>query len=506
MRRLSALYLLAASTVVAAPQKEQLPLGAIARLGTSADAKKDPSASIHVLTFIDEKNLFVGNGAGWTTWDLEKRQARQEKPVGGPALTIARHADRLYVGSSRTLHIIEPIQSVGAGPARSLASTSEHVSVLTVAPGGARVVYSDGEQKLAVLDARTGKATGTVELASRPAAASLTANGRILAVVTRDGAVRVYVLAANGNVDPEWTKRVARADRIAASFSPDGRLFAVSSAGRVMIFDATSGQPMQRLERRFGEGDVRCLAFSPDGRQLAVGGAGPESVVRVADVVTGHEYLSQTGDAGDVNAVAFSPDGRMLASGGTDGSVLVWKVPAGDPQREAMTTADAWEKLDSLEPKVAYQAMGCLLAHPGRAVGVIGDGFRGIPAEETRIRRWVAELDHDEYRTREAARRNLLKTEFRGAAALTDPARKKLGPEGEQRVRLILESLDSQGLRVPEGGLFAEPLRCVRGVRVLETIGGKAAREVLEVAAKGPPEVRLTRDAKLALITLPDGP
>jgi hypothetical protein len=506
MRLIAALTLVAASSTFAAPQKEQLPAGAIGRIDTTTVATTATGAKILSLTFIDDKSLFVGGGSGWTTWDLEKRRSRQEKPVGGPVLAIARHADRLYVGSSRTLHLIEPIQSVGAGAARSWASASETVNVLTVAPGGGRVVYSDGEQKLAVLDSRTGKTTGTVELASRPAAASLTANGRILAVVTRDGAVRVYDLAANGNVEPVWTKRIARADQIAATFSPDGRLFAVSSGGRVMIFDATSGRPMGRLERRFGEGDVRCLAFSPESRLIAVGSAGPESVVRVSDVVSGHEYVSQTGHSGDVNAVAFSPEGRVLASGGADGNVFLWKVPVPHPEREIPTTADAWEKLDSIEPVVAYHALGCLLAHPGRAVTVIGDGFRGIPAEEVRIRRWIAELDHDEYRTREAARRNLLKTGLRGAAALMEPDRKRLGPEGEQRVRLILEALDSQGLRVPEGGLFGEPLRSVRGVRVLETIGGKAAREVLEEAAKGPPEVRLTKEAKLALITFRDGP
>ena len=41
---------------------------------------------------------------------------------------------------------------------------------------------------------------------------------------------------------------------------------------------------------------------------------------------------------------------------------------------------------------------------------------------------------------------------------------------------------------------------------VLETIGGKAAREVLEEAVKGPADLRLTREAKLALITFRDGP
>jgi YD repeat-containing protein len=57
----------------------------------------------------------------------------------------------------------------------------------------------------------------------------------------------------------------------------------------------------------------------------------------------------------------------------------------------------------------------------------------------------------------------------------------------------------NQGLRMPEGGLFGEPLRMVRAVRVLEIIGTKEARKVLEMAARGTADSHLTREAKIAL-------
>jgi hypothetical protein len=300
-----------------------------------------------------------------------------------------------------------------------------------------------------------------------------------------------------------WTKRVARSDRTGLQFSPDGRLLAVSSAGRVMLLDAVIGRPIQSLERRFGEGDVRCLSFSPDGRQLAIGSAGPEGIVRVSDVLTAAEQTTFLGHAGDVNAVAFSPDGRTLASGGADQAVLLWKVPAADPGPKLGPPAEAWETLDALDGDIAYRNMGALLSQPARAVTVIRDGFRGMSDEQAKIRRWISELDHDEFRVREAARRSLLKAGLRAAAALNDPGRKKMGAEGETRVRLILERLESQGVRVPESGLFGEPLRTVRAIRVLETVGGKEARLVLEEAAKGPPESRMTKEAKSALETFP---
>lgn len=505
MRLLAGLCLAVASTAIAAPQKADLPIGAVARLApNAAPAGGLPrSSEINAITFLDDKSLFVGTNSGWSTWDLEKRRQRQERPVGGSAFAFARAGDQMFVGCARKLHSIEPVQSATAEPARSWAAAADSVTVLAAAPGGRRVVFADGDQKLSVLDVSTGKTTGAVELASQPVAAALAANGRVLAVVTRDGSARMYGLTATGALQPQWSKRVARSDRVAAQFSPDGRLFALSSAGRVMVLDAVTGRPMQNLERRFGEGDVRCLAFSPDGRQIAIGSKGPEPVVRVSDVITAAEQSTFSGHSGDVNSVGFSHDGRTLASGGTDGTVLLWKVPVPNPGPRLATTAEAWETLDSLDADVAYRNVGTMLAHPGQAVEVIRAGFHGMADEQAKIRRWISELDHDEFRVREAARRSLAKTGLRGAAALNDPGRKKLGAEGEQRVRLILESLDSQGIRVPESGLFGEPLRSVRAIRVLETVGGKEARGVLEEMTKGPTELRLTIEAKAALETFP---
>lgn len=497
--------LLTATSALAAPLKAELPPGAIARLGTpQAQSKETPRlGEVNALAFLDDKTLFVGTNGGWTTWNLEKRRPRQEKPIGGPAFTVANDLQRLFIGSIRKLHSVEPPLSQTAEPARSWDTESDQVNVLALAPGGRRAVFNAADHKLAVLDVKSGNVTGTTELASKPVAASLTANGRVLAVVTRDGAARIYNLDATGKLDLAFTKRVARSDHVAAAFSPDGRLFAVSSVGRVTIMDSVVGRPIQTLERHFGEGDVRCLAFSAAGRQIAIGRNGPDTAVRVHDVLSGAEQASFAGHLGDVSAVAFSPDGKTLASAGTDTSVLVWKVPAPGPGPKAMTAADAWEGLDSLESDLAYRCTEQLLADGAKTVMFLRERFQKQPEEQARISRWIKELDHDEFRVREAARRGLMKAGLRAAPSLTDPKRKPLGAEGEQRIRLILESFESQGLRIPESGLFGEPLRMVRAVRTLELIGTAEAQEVLEEAAKGPAESRLAHEAKAALDVWP---
>jgi hypothetical protein len=511
MRRyLSALFLVAPAFAFAAPLKEELPPGAIARLGTPLAQTKETMrlGEVSALAFLDDKTLFVGTNSGWSTWDLEKRRSRQEKPVGGPAFVVANDPQRIFIGSIRKVHSVEPPLSATVEPARSWEAESDRVNVLALAPGGRRAVFNMTDQKLAILDVKSGKVTGAAELASKPVAAALTANGRVLAVVTRDGAARIYNLDATGKLDLAFTKRVARSDHVAAAFSPDGRLFAVSSAGRVTILDSISGRPTLTLERRFGEGDVRCLTFSPDSRQIAIGRNGPEAAVRVHDVVASpngkvfEEHLGRAtfeGHLGDVTAVAFSPDRKTLASGGTDTSVLLWKVPAPGPGPKAMSIAEAWESLDSLEADVAYRCTEQLLVDRAKSVPFLRERFQKQPEEQAQIQRWIRELDHDEFRIREAARRGLMKAGLRAAPSLTDPKRKPLGAEGEQRVRLVLESFESQGLHIPENGLFGEPLRMVRAVRVLELIGTAEARQVLEEAAKGPAESRLAHEAKAAI-------
>ena len=187
MRLPAGLWLFAASAVVAAPQKEDLPPGAVGRLAGPASPGK---GEVTALLYLNEHTLFVGTSAGWTTWDLQKRKPQQARPVGGPTAAAARDAERLFVGSARKLHAVEPLESATAEPAQSWDSAADLVSVVAVDRRGRRVVFADGERKLTVLDPATGKATGAVELPARPVAAALAANGRVLAVVTVGGAAR----------------------------------------------------------------------------------------------------------------------------------------------------------------------------------------------------------------------------------------------------------------------------------------------------------------------------
>jgi hypothetical protein len=113
-----------------------------------------------------------------------------------------------------------------------------------------------------------------------------------------------------------------------------------------------------------------------------------------------------------------------------------------------------------------------------------------LPPDQTRLRRLIADLDSDQFATREKAQR-----ELEGIGEDAAPALRKAlagGPSAEARRRIELV------LQRPRP-LSPETLQAIRAVEVLETIGTADARQLLETIARGEPEAGLTRAARASL-------
>jgi WD40 repeat protein len=179
--------------------------------------------------------------------------------------------------------------------------------------------------------------------ASNPYAIAFSPDGRRLAELSFYGpAIRLmdFQMGSNGlqsvaSLVP-GTLNPAKSDPIlAVTFSPDGRWIASGCmSGRILLWDATSGQQVQALagyRSVYSPEDslfspVR-IAFSPDSKLLA--GGGQENSVELWEVGSGDHVHALPGHAGSVFAVAFSPDGKWLASGGDDTSIRVWDLATG---------------------------------------------------------------------------------------------------------------------------------------------------------------------------------
>jgi RNA polymerase sigma factor (sigma-70 family) len=124
--------------------------------------------------------------------------------------------------------------------------------------------------------------------------------------------------------------------------SPDGKTLATGGRdGTVRLWDLATGRERSQFPRKLAlrpdvqhhpmlppvkQRGVLSLAFSPDGKLLALA-VGGEKIFRVWDTEANRELPAFAGDAGEVSAVAFLPDGKTLVSGAWNGILHLWDVP-----------------------------------------------------------------------------------------------------------------------------------------------------------------------------------
>jgi hypothetical protein len=217
-------------------------------------------------------------------------------------------------------------------------------------------------------------------------------------------------------------------------------------------------------------------------------------------VATGKERLRLTGHlGGSVSALALSADGRRLASGGGDSQGLVWDL-TGRAADGMWRTVElpleqrrrAWEALAG-EARTAYTARWTLASDPDGAVTFLRQHLRPAPRpEQKQVRRLIAELDHDEFAVRQKAEERLamlgevVADDLQRALARSDAA------EARRRLRRLVSGLQ----RLP---LQESSVREVRAIELLESLGTREARRLLEALAKGAESARRTREAAQAL-------
>jgi WD40 repeat protein len=285
----------------------------------------------------------------------------------------------------------------------------------------------------------------------------------------------------------------------ALAFTPDGRAL-VAGGDEAVAWDLATGAEL----RRFGgeHRGVSGVALSPDGRLLAT--SGEDGVVRLWDFAAGTERAALAGHVGRVFAVAFAPDGKVLASAGKDTTVLLWDVAAAlrggaakAPPRLAKADFDRlWADLAKADAAAGDRAVWALAAEPAAAVALFKERLsraaRG--GDAARVARLIAQLDDDDFGTREKADQELERLGLAAVPALRAALARKPSAEARRRVTRLLVPHEARSVLLPPG----DALRAARAVHALELIGTPPARQVLQELRDGPPS-RISEDAREAL-------
>jgi hypothetical protein len=243
------------------------------------------------------------------------------------------------------------------------------------------------------------------------------------------------------------------------------------------------------------------MAFSPDGRTLAWAGW-KGATVHLVETATGRERHSFLGQTGRILSLEFTADGKALISGAEDTTAIVWdltgRLAAKGPRAKPPASADldaCWADLADDDAPKAFRTVQGLAEAPKDAVPYLQKRLRPAPAvDKKRIVQLIADLDSDEFDTRENASKELERFEDGVLGLLRKALEGKPSLDTRRRLEALVGKLSGR-LRNPS----PESRRVSRCLEVLEHIGTPEARQVLEVLAKGSPGARLTEEAKASL-------
>jgi WD40 repeat protein len=444
----------------------------------------------------------------------------------------------------RMLAVIEKGRAVrlwdtATGKEHSRLEHPARVTAMAFSPGGRYLATQEAERAIRLWDTRTGKERR--EWLSRGSGGGypsffFSPDDRFLGwddgsgIHLRDLATGKEVGQFEGRLDYEQDVAFLRGSQVLACWDKDDKLglrdvskgtlvrtvlacapgarrpslIATPGGGALAYFPVEVERPVYSLrdiltgrEICQTSGRLECFAVSPDARVLAQ--AGSRIVFR--ELATG-AVVGQLDEAhrGRVKALRFSPDGRALATAGWDSTLLVWDYAAAvgfaDPPRSlsAAELDGAWSDLAGKDAARAYKAIGALAGSGDRSVPFLGERMQPASAKEQEtMRRWITDLDSDDFDAREKAVRELAKLWWEAEPALLDAL--LANPSAEARVRI--ERILSPGTRI--GHWPSDALRKSRAVCALERTGTPAAREILGQLARGAAEARLTREAKASL-------
>ncbi len=466
--------------------------------GRELHARAGHQAVVASLAFLPDGKRLASSGGDQklVLWEAATGRALAERKyptyLMGP-VTVAPDGRTLRVaGQDRAVHSWRPAEGGDPGEDGREDVGRFFGGNFTLSPDGSAVALVGPDQRLRVRELPGGQERVLNGPPGHYFQMTFAPDGRRLATVGQDGLLRVWDRASTTELKAMGTDLTDRTQAGAVAFTGDGR-GVLASDGALRLYEAVTGQVRFRAD--YGTTQLSALACTADGLLAARGNL--DGTVQLYDTATGKEVAKFDGRQGQVSALAFSRDGRLLASGGHNSTILVWRVSAAARPAPAAPDEKArerlWAELADKDAAKAYRAVLALAARPAEAVPLLRAKLKPRPGPDPkRLAKLLADLDSDDFETREAASKALA----------------GLGPDAEGALRRALDQAPSAEVRqrveellaqFQKAGPVTERVRFVRAVEALERAGTPEARGALEGLAKAELSPELAREVETSL-------
>jgi len=201
-------------------------------------------------------------------------------------------------------------------------NTPSRAGSIALLPG--ETLLSGGSKTIHVWDLESGKEARTFKTELETfSSVCASADGKQAASCDGQGRITLWDVE-KGETLRAFATTAAFPAPCAVALSADGKLIAAAQERSVLVWNAATGDLLQRLPEQANE--VKTLVFAPDGGSLLTA-AGKS--LQQWNVATGKSIRAWDTHAKDAICVAFSPDGTKAASGSSDGTVVVWNAATG---------------------------------------------------------------------------------------------------------------------------------------------------------------------------------